>query len=230
MPLGIFRLRTLTGANIVGLLLGAAIFSMFFFLSLYMQQVLGYSALKSGFAYLLVAVTIILAAGASQALVTRFGVKTILAIGMALLTLGLLYFTQIDVDGSYLIDLVPGFLLAGVGLGLRVRAGVDRRPPGRAAARGRARLRPDQHLPADRRRARHRDPLDDRHHPHRVASSRDAGRRPSALPGALTEGFQYAFAVGAGMAVIGLIATLLFLDRNDVGQEAHATAEAEASS
>ena len=54
LPLSIFRLRSLTGANIVGLLLGAAIFSMFFFLSLYMQQVLGYSALRSGFAYLLV--------------------------------------------------------------------------------------------------------------------------------------------------------------------------------
>ena len=117
LPLGIFRLRSLTGANIVGFLLGAAVFAMFFFLSLYMQQVLGYSALKSGFAYLLVAVTIILAAGASQALVNRFGTKTILAIGMALLTAGLLYFTQIEVGGSYLVDLVPGFLLAGVGLG-----------------------------------------------------------------------------------------------------------------
>ncbi len=99
MPLSIFRLRNLTGANIVGLLLGAAIFSMFFFLSLYMQQVLGYSALRTGFAYLLVAVVIILAAGASQALVTRFGAKVILAIGMALLTLGLLWFTMIDVRG-----------------------------------------------------------------------------------------------------------------------------------
>ncbi|WP_217920982.1 MFS transporter [Miltoncostaea oceani] len=117
MPLGIFKLRSLTGANIVGLLLGAAIFSMFFFLSLYMQQVLGYSALKSGFAYLLVAVVIIFAAAASQALVTRFGVKTILTIGMSLLTLGLLWFTQIDVQGGYLVDLVPGFVLAGIGLG-----------------------------------------------------------------------------------------------------------------
>ena len=117
MPLGIFRLRNLAGANIVGLLLGAAIFSMFFFLSLYMQQVLGYSALKSGFAYLLVALTIIIAAATSQALVTRFGTRTILAIGMSLLTLGLLYFTQIDVGGSYMTDLVPGFLLTGVGLG-----------------------------------------------------------------------------------------------------------------
>lgn len=117
LPLGIFRLRSLTGANIVGLLLGAAIFSMFFFLSLYMQQVLGYSALRSGFAYLLVAVVIIIAAAVSQALVTRFGAKVILAIGMALLTLALLWFTMIEVDGTYVTNLVPGFLLAGVGLG-----------------------------------------------------------------------------------------------------------------
>jgi Na+/melibiose symporter-like transporter len=90
---------------------------MFFFLSLYMQQVLGYSALRSGFAYLLVAVVIIIAAAVSQALVTRFGAKVILAIGMALLTLGLLWFTMIEVDGTYVTNLVPGFLLAGVGLG-----------------------------------------------------------------------------------------------------------------
>src|SRR5947209_7483399 len=78
LPFSIFRNRSLTGANIVGLLLGASIFSMFFLLSLYMQQVLGYSALKAGVAYLLVASVIIVAAGASQALVTRIGVRTVL--------------------------------------------------------------------------------------------------------------------------------------------------------
>src|SRR6476646_3759450 len=85
LPFSIFRLKSLTGANIVGLLLGAAIFSMFFLLSLYMQQVLGYSALKAGVAYLLVASVIIVAAGASQALVTRIGVRSVLITGMVLL-------------------------------------------------------------------------------------------------------------------------------------------------
>ncbi|HEY3764235.1 MAG TPA: MFS transporter, partial [Gaiellales bacterium] len=74
LPFSIFRLRSLTGANVVGLLLGASIFSMFFLLSLYMQQVLGYSPLKAGVSYLLIAGTIIVAAGASQAFVTRVGV------------------------------------------------------------------------------------------------------------------------------------------------------------
>src|SRR5437868_3781055 len=91
LPFSIFRLKSLTGANIVGLLLGAAIFSMFFLLSLYMQQVLGYSALKAGVAYLLVASVIIVAAGASQALVTRIGVRSVLITGMVLLVAGLVW-------------------------------------------------------------------------------------------------------------------------------------------
>ena len=117
LPFSIFRNRSLTGANIVGLLLGASIFSMFFLLSLYMQQVLGYSALKAGLAYLLVAGVIIVAAGASQALVTRVGVRTVLIAGMVLTVAGLLWFSQVSVGGSYQVDLVPGFILAGLGLG-----------------------------------------------------------------------------------------------------------------
>jgi EmrB/QacA subfamily drug resistance transporter len=117
LPLGIFRIRSVTGANVVGFLLGSSIFATFFFLSLYMQQVLGIDPLGVGLRYLLLAGVIIISAGASQALVTRFGVRPILAIGMLLLMLGLLYFTNLRVDGTYLHDLVPGFILAGVGLG-----------------------------------------------------------------------------------------------------------------
>jgi EmrB/QacA subfamily drug resistance transporter len=227
MPLGIFRLKSLSGANVVGFLLGAAIFSMFFFLSLYMQQVLGYSALRSGFAYLLVAIVIIIAAAASQALVTRFGVKSILTIGMTLLTLGLLWFTQIDVDGSYALDLVPGFVLAGVGLGfsfvpvsIAALQGVRPHEAGIASglintsqqiggALGIAILSTVAATQTD-------------------SVLGDSGGDPAALPGALTEGFQYAFAVGAGMALVGLIATLLLLDRRDRTQEAPADAPAPA--
>jgi EmrB/QacA subfamily drug resistance transporter len=117
LPLGIFRIRSVTGANVVGFLLGSSIFATFFFLSLYMQQVLGIDPLGVGLRYLLLAGVIIVSAGASQALVTRFGVRPILAIGMLLLAVGLLYFTNLRVDGTYLRDLVPGFVLAGVGLG-----------------------------------------------------------------------------------------------------------------
>jgi EmrB/QacA subfamily drug resistance transporter len=218
MPLGIFRLRSLAGANAVGLLLGAAIFSMFFFLSLYMQQVLGWSALESGFAYLLVAVVIILAAGASQALVTRFGVRLILSIGMVLLVLGLLWFTQIDVDGTYVVDLVPGFILAGVGLGfafvpvsIAALEGVRAHEAGVASGL----INTSQQIGgalgiailSTIATSRTQDLID------------DAAGVPEAIPGALTEGFQYAFAVGAVMAVIGLIVTLVFLDRDVRPQE-----------
>ena len=117
MPLRLFRNRSLSGANVVGLMLGASIFSMFFLLTLYMQQVLGYSALKTGVGYLLVSGVIIVSAALSQALVTKIGVRTVLATGMALLVARLVYFSQISVDGSYLVDLAPGFVLTGVGLG-----------------------------------------------------------------------------------------------------------------
>src|SRR6478735_9703719 len=119
LPLSIFRLPTIVGANVVGFMLGAAIFSMFFLLALYMQQPLGlgYSAIRSGVGYLLVACTIIVSAGASQALVGRFGVRRVLILGLVLLTAGLLFFTQVSPHGSYLADLAPGFVLAGIGLG-----------------------------------------------------------------------------------------------------------------
>ncbi len=117
VPLGFFKNRTATGANVIGFGLGTIVFGMFLLLSLYMPQVLGYSALKTGLAYLAVALTAVVASGIAQALVTKIGVKVALTIGMVLLGAGLLYFTQISVDGTYVGDLLPGFLLVGVGLG-----------------------------------------------------------------------------------------------------------------
>jgi EmrB/QacA subfamily drug resistance transporter len=99
MPLGFFRRRTPTGANIVGLGLGTVVFGMFFLLSLYMQQVLGFSALETGVGYLAVALTAVVASGVAQALVSRAGVKPILAFGLLSILAGLVWFTQISVDG-----------------------------------------------------------------------------------------------------------------------------------
>jgi len=93
------------------------VFGMFFLLSLYMQEVLGFSALKTGVAYLAVALTAVVASGVAQALVTRLGVKPVLTIGMITLTIGLLLFAQISPTGSYFSDLFPGFITVGVGLG-----------------------------------------------------------------------------------------------------------------
>ena len=90
LRLGFFRQRTPTGANIIGFGVGTMLVGMFFLLSLYMQDVLGFSALKTGLAYLAVSLTAIVASGISQALVTRLGVKPILSIGMIVLTIGLL--------------------------------------------------------------------------------------------------------------------------------------------
>src|SRR5437667_4586286 len=117
MPFSILRLRTVTGANVVGLLTGASLFSMFFFISLYMQQVLGYSAIHAGLSYLPLAVTIIVAAGVASQLVTRIGFKPVLAAGMALIAGGLVWFSQVPVGGGFLTDILGPALVAAVGLG-----------------------------------------------------------------------------------------------------------------
>ena len=166
VPFRIFRLRTLTGANVVGLLLGASLFSMFYFISLYMQQVLGYSAIHAGLSYLPLALTIIVAAGLGGQLVTRFGFKPILAAGMLFVAAGLAL-VQPGVARRWLPDRHPRCLPAG---GYRPRARLrDLDDRGRLRGRG-ARAgsgeRADQYLAADRRSARAGRPLDDRHLAH----------------------------------------------------------------
>jgi EmrB/QacA subfamily drug resistance transporter len=116
MPFRIFRVRTVAGANSVGALLGAVIFANFFVLTLYVQDILGYSALKTGITFLATAGTAVVSAGAAQALTTRFGVKPILLIGLVLLTAAMVWYSQIPVNGSYLSDLLPGYLMVGVGI------------------------------------------------------------------------------------------------------------------
>jgi EmrB/QacA subfamily drug resistance transporter len=117
MRFGILGIRTVAGANVAGFILGTALFAMFLMLTLYMQQVLGYSAMKTGVAYLATAGTAILWSGVAAQLVNRVGVKPVLVAGMAFLSIGLLYFTQVSVGGSYLGDLLPGFLLIAIGMG-----------------------------------------------------------------------------------------------------------------
>src|SRR5206468_2872774 len=108
MPLGIFRNRSVSSSNAVALLIGASLFSMFFFISLYLQQVLGFSALKAGLSYLPLAFSIMFSAGLASQLVNRLGPKPVLAFGMALVGVGLLLFTRVSADGSFPGDvLVP---------------------------------------------------------------------------------------------------------------------------
>jgi len=116
MPFHIFRVRTVAGANVVGSLLGAVLFANFFLLTLYVQNVLGYSALKTGVTFVATAGTAVVAAGVAQALTTRFGPKPIIAIGLALLTGAMIWYSQIPVHGSYVSHLLPGYLMVGVGI------------------------------------------------------------------------------------------------------------------
>ena len=118
LPLRIFRLRTLSASNLSGLLMGGAIFSQFFLLTLYMQQVLHYSALKTGVAYIGLTLTIIAFSAVAQGLVTRIGVRRVLPAGLVLSTVALVLFARLPVHGQYFTDLFPAFIISGLGLAL----------------------------------------------------------------------------------------------------------------
>ncbi|TMK93159.1 MAG: MFS transporter [Actinobacteria bacterium] len=118
LPLRIFRLRTLSASNLSGLLMGGAIFSQFFLLTLYMQEVLHYSAIKTGVAYIGLTLSIIGFSAVSQALVTRIGIRRVLPVGLALSTAALVLFAQLPVHGHYWSDLFPAFIISGIGLAL----------------------------------------------------------------------------------------------------------------
>jgi EmrB/QacA subfamily drug resistance transporter len=116
VPLRIFRLQSLLGANIVGFLLGAAIYANFFVLTLYVQQVLGWSALKTGVTFLATAGTTVIWAGVAQALTTRFGPRWIIVVGLVVLAASMGWYTQIPVDGHYWPDLLPAYITFALGL------------------------------------------------------------------------------------------------------------------
>ena len=211
MPFSIFRLRTVTGANVAGLILGTAVFAMFLMLTLYMQQVLGYSAMRTGVAYLAVAGTAIIWSGVAAQLVNRVGVKPVLTAGMVSLTAGLVYFTQVSVGGSYIGDLLPGFLLIAIGLGfsfvpisIAALAGVQPAEAGLASglintsqqvggALGVAVLSTIA-----------------------TTTTSDAVSTGTAVPFALTDGFQAAFIAAAAIAVVGVLAALVLIRRDDL--------------
>jgi EmrB/QacA subfamily drug resistance transporter len=116
LPMRIFRLRSLAGANVTSFLVGTALFSQFFLGTLYMQQVLHYSAMETGVAYLPLTLTIIALAGVAQNLVTRVGVRRVLPAGLALATVALVLLAQLPPDGKYFFDIFPAFVLSAVGL------------------------------------------------------------------------------------------------------------------
>jgi EmrB/QacA subfamily drug resistance transporter len=205
VPFSIFRIRTLTGANVVGLLVGASLFSMFFFISLYMQQVLGYSAIHAGLSYLPLALVIMATAGIASQLVTKLGYKPVLAAGMLFIVAGLLWFSRVSVGGGFLTDILGPSLLAAAGLGfafvtttIAAVSGVEESEAGLASglintsqqvggALGLAVLSSLATSYTDN-----------------VADLHD-----------LTEGFQAAFLGGAAIAFVGFLLTLVLISSRD---------------
>jgi EmrB/QacA subfamily drug resistance transporter len=116
--LGIFRMRSITGANAAMLLVAGGMFAMFFFASIYVQEVLGYSALRAGLAFLPVTLGIIAGAGLSQQLIRRVGVRAVGLAGMSIAAVGLIVLSRIPVAGTYLGDLLPGLMIMSIGMGL----------------------------------------------------------------------------------------------------------------
>src|SRR5690349_12285982 len=206
---GIFRIRTITGINVSAVLVAAALFSMFFFISLYMQNVLGFSALEAGLAYLPLAVGLIITAGASAGLVTRFGFKPVLVSGLVITAAGLIWFAQVSPNGSYVGDVLFPSILASIGLGLAfvsmmvaAVSGVETHEAGLASGL----INTSQQLGGALGLAILAT----------VANSRidDLTASGSPVNVALTEGFQSAFMVGAGLAIAGaVLATVLVSSR-----------------
>ena len=214
VPFSIFRLQTLTAANVVGFILGTAMFAMFLMLTLYMQQVLGFSPLETGIGYLAVAGTAIIWANVAASAVTRVGVKPALAFGMSAMTVGLLYFTQVSVDGSYWTDLFPGFLIIGLGIPfafvpvtIAAVAGTKRDEAGLASglintsqqiggAVGIAILSTIA-----------------------VSTTNDAVASGTQPPSALAEGFQAAFWAGAAIAFAGVLVSLFLVRGRDLQEQ-----------
>jgi len=211
MPLGIFRIRLVAGANVVGALMAGGMYGTFLLLTLYMQQVLRLSVLQTGLAFLATAGTAVVMAGPAQALTTRLGAKPVMVTGLSLLVAGCLWYTQIDADGTYPVDLLPGFLAVGVGIPfafipvtIAALAGVGHEDAGLASglintsqqvggAIGTAVLSTVAFT--------HADTLLGRGDPR---------------PEALTDGFQLAFWVGAGIWAAALLAALAVVRREEV--------------
>jgi EmrB/QacA subfamily drug resistance transporter len=117
LPLRIFRLRALSGANVTMALVGAVTFSEFFLLTLYVQDVLHYSAVQSGIAFVAFALSVVVASNLAQSVIGRIGVRATLMMGLALATVSVGLLTRVPVDGHYFWDLFPAFVLGGTGLG-----------------------------------------------------------------------------------------------------------------
>ncbi len=224
LPLSIFRLRTLAGANVAGLLLGGSFYAFIFVGTLYMQQVLHYGALQTGVAWLAASLTSIALAGLSQSLVTRGGAKIVMAVGMTLIGAGALWATQVPAHGHFVGNLLGPFVVAGAGtafafipISIAALAGVEEERAGLASGLLNT-------LSAARRRDRDRDRLERGRQPHPGAAAR-GGRAPAALTG----GFQQAFWVLGAIGLLAVPAIFTLVRRNELSDAVTKTIVARAA-
>jgi EmrB/QacA subfamily drug resistance transporter len=209
VPLGVFRLRNLTAGNVVSLLLGSAMFTTFFFVTLYMQQVLGYSPIETGVAYLPLALTVIVGSGLASNLLARFGFKPLLAAGMTLLAAGLAWFAQIDTGGGFVADVLGPSLVWGAGMGIAIvvviAAATDdlggEGESGLASGLVNTTLQVGGAIGLAALSTVAFDRVD--------KAMAEAQGDHAALPGALTEGFELALYLGAALAALGAVITLV---------------------
>ena len=213
LPLSIFRLRTLSGANVAGLLLGGSFFAFIFVGTLYMQDVLHYSALQTGVAWLAASLTSVVLAGLSQALVTRGGAKIVMAVGMTLIGAGVLWATQVPVHGHFVGNLLGPFMIAGAGtafafipVSIAALAGVEEHRAGLASGL----LNTSQQLGGAIGIA--------------IASSVAASHTQALLhtghtvPASLTGGFQDAFWVLGAIGLLAVPAIFALVRRNELSE------------
>jgi EmrB/QacA subfamily drug resistance transporter len=223
MPFSIFRLRTLRGANVAGMLTGMALFAMFLFITFYMQYVLEYSALKTGLAQLPLGVMIVVSAGGASHLVTKLGFKPTLIAGLLMVAVALAWFSRIDADGTYLKDVLGPSILAALGLGfafvpVTIAAVTGTTPEEAGLASGL--INTSQQIGGALGVAILIS----------ISTSRIAEFGPGGQgnPVALTEGYSRAFLIGAGFALLGALASAVMISSKDSRAQVQAARSGEA--
>jgi EmrB/QacA subfamily drug resistance transporter len=203
--LSIFRVRSLTAANVVMLLVACGLFAMFFFNSLYIQRVLGYHPLKAGLAFLPFTGGIAVSAGLASQFGPKVGIRLVAAIGMVVTAIGMLWLTQIPVHGHYLTNVLPSILLTSIGMGavfvpltMVATTGLVNEDQGLASGL----FNTSQQIGGALGLA--------------ILATLAAGRTHGSSPAALVHGFHYAFAGAAAFVIASLVLLLVLLRKQDV--------------
>ncbi len=206
LPLGVLRMRRLRGANIVVALLYSGVFSMWFFLTLYMQQVLHFSALQAGLSFLPMTLSIVLTSTIAPRLVARVGVRPVLAAGMLTSAAGLALLTGVRPGGSYLANVLPGGVLSAAGLGLSLVPATIAAVQGVSAAQSglASGLLNTSRLVGGALGLAVLSTLADSHTAHRLIAGASA-------PAALSSGYQLAFGLAAILALLGAALAVVLL-------------------